>query len=103
LDPGGSDEMWLRDGNDSFSDFDFPEAQPIPGSADDDRVFLGPGLDIGDGAAGADHIEGGEDPDRLNGNDGNDYLDGGEGFDYLDGGPGRDQCLRGEDISECEE
>lgn len=50
-----------------------------------------------------DRLFGGAGPDGIYGRRGRDHLDGGSGDDALFGGPGVDSCVRGEEVSYCEE
>jgi Ca2+-binding RTX toxin-like protein len=57
--------------------------ESVTGSAHDDHIVGGPGLDILSGGAGADLLEGGSGSDLLIGGEGADSLFGGEGQDIL--------------------
>lgn len=103
--PGGNDQMWGRDFDDTLHGNDF-----------DDRVYGEVGSDAVYGDVGNDMVYGGDQDDKVYGGTGADFLSGGNGndlltsdeldgaVDNLDCGPGFDEAkLRLEDNADnCE-
>jgi len=81
-----------------------PNAGPVVGGDESDRIFTTSGNDSVDGGAGDDILKGhvgddtlygGSGDDQLMGGDGDDVLMGGEGDDALEGSLGRDTLIGG--------
>lgn len=71
-------------------DIDFVIDNMVDGTAGDDTLQSGFGMDVINGLGGNDRLFGQDGDDTLNGGDGNDQLTGGAGADILDGGAGMD-------------
>ncbi|TYL84331.1 VCBS domain-containing protein [Bradyrhizobium cytisi] len=70
-----------------------PTVAPIQGTAGNDVLVGGAGIDTIDGREGNDQISGGAGADQLFGGAGNDRIAGNAGNDHIDGGAGFDRAL----------
>ena len=77
---GGTDGLYLADGDDYFHTYG--DRDLLNGGGGNDTLFAG---------AGGDQIWGDDGNDRINAGSGNDTLDGGLGADVLIGGKGKDE------------
>jgi Ca2+-binding RTX toxin-like protein len=68
----------------------------VRGTAGNDRMIGGVGVNYLAGYGGDDYIIGGDGNDRLSGGAGNDYIDGGKGDDIISGDDGDDTLMGGE-------